>query len=330
MFDFEERRIKDEIIDRGAKKVLIQLPEGLKAEGPRLASVVEKAGALAILSADPCYGACDLPLNDAESLGVDLIIHYGHSVINHREKVPTIYIEARARVSVDTAIIRALPLIKDWKVIGLATTIQHIETLAKAKDLLNNEGKNAVYGKASGSLKYDGQVIGCDYSCVKAISEAVEAFLFIGGGRFHAIGVALATGKPVVVADPFEEIAYPIKSEVQKIIKQRWLSIKSAMDSEKFGVLIGLKSGQKRVKEAIEIKRKLEKNGREASLLALREITPDALLQFTYIDAYINTACPRIALDDSSKFSKPVLTIKEALVMLGETDWEGLCNKGWF
>jgi 2-(3-amino-3-carboxypropyl)histidine synthase len=59
-FDFEEERIKQEIAKLDAKRVLIQLPEGLKPQGPRLASVIEKAGALPLISADPCYGGCDL------------------------------------------------------------------------------------------------------------------------------------------------------------------------------------------------------------------------------------------------------------------------------
>ena len=40
-FDFEEERIKQEITKLGAKRVLLQLPEGLKPEGPRLAKIVE-------------------------------------------------------------------------------------------------------------------------------------------------------------------------------------------------------------------------------------------------------------------------------------------------
>ncbi|MDH5664641.1 MAG: 2-(3-amino-3-carboxypropyl)histidine synthase subunit, partial [Candidatus Bathyarchaeota archaeon] len=91
-----------------------------------------------------------------------------------------------------------------------------------------------------------------------------------------------------------------------------------------------LKSGQKRLKEAVKIKEKLQKSGRKATLLALREITPNALMQFPNIDAFVNTACPRISLDDTPDFLKPILSLSEALVMLGEMDWEELCRKGWF
>ena len=78
-FDFEEERIKQEIAKLNAKRVLLQMPEGLKPEGPRLARIIEKTGALPMISADPCYGACDLATDEAESLGIDLIVHFGHA-----------------------------------------------------------------------------------------------------------------------------------------------------------------------------------------------------------------------------------------------------------
>jgi len=328
-FDLEEKRLKKEIGKRGAKLVLIQLPEGLKAEGPRLASIVEETGALAVVSADPCYGACDLALSDAESLGVELIIHYGHSLQIKQERVPTIYMEARAKVSIKEAVKKAIPFLGPWTNIGLVTTVQHIQTLNEAKELLLKAGKTVAIGDA-GRIKYGGQVIGCDYSNAQSVSKEVDAFLFIGGGRFHAIGVALATAKPTIIADPYEKRAYPVHDEVQRILKQRWASISEAKRAQKFGVLIGLKNGQKKVREAMKIKEKLQQSGKKVTLLALREVTPEALMQFSSIDAFVNTSCPRVSLDDAPSFLKPVLTFNEALVTLGEMDWEELCKRGWF
>ena len=56
-FDFEESRLKTEISKRKPKVVLLQLPEGLKSAAIRITKIVEEAGALPIVSADPCYGA---------------------------------------------------------------------------------------------------------------------------------------------------------------------------------------------------------------------------------------------------------------------------------
>ena len=328
-FDLEEKRLKKEISKGTAKIVLVQLPEGLKAEGPRLATLIEDAGALAIVSADPCYGACDLALPDAESLCADLIVHYGHSSQTKQERVPTIYMEARAKISVKAAVKKAIPLLEPWSNIGLVTTVQHVHKLDEAKILLLEAGKTVAIGDA-GLVEHPGQVIGCNFSNAQSVSEEVEAFLFIGGGRFHAIGVALATAKPTIIADPYEKRAYSIHDEVPRILKQRWASISEAKQAENFGILIGLKTGQKRIREAVKIKEKLQKGGRKATLLALREITSNTIMQFPSIDAFVNTACPRLSLDDTPNFLKPILSLSEALVMLGEMDWEELCRKGWF
>lgn len=219
LFDFEEERIKQEILKFGAKKVLIQMPEGLKPEAPRIAKMIEKTGASAIISANPCYGACDLAVAEAESLNVDLIIHFGHSKMLKYESVPTIYVEARATVRMDEAIAKVLPLLKSWYKIGLVTTVQHIQALDYVKEFLVRAGKTVMIGD-TGRLEYAGQITGCDYSNARSIAKDVECFLFVGGGRFHAIGVFLATSKPTIVADPYENSVFSIDLEAEKIVKE--------------------------------------------------------------------------------------------------------------
>ncbi|MBN1357289.1 diphthamide biosynthesis enzyme Dph2 [Candidatus Bathyarchaeota archaeon] len=328
-FDFEEERIKQEIAKLGAKRVLLQMPQGLKPEGPRLAKIIEKTGALPIISADPCYGACDLATCEAESLGIDLIVHFGHAKLVKHDQVPTVYVEARATVKVAEAVEKAVPLLSKYSKIGLATTVQHVQTLDEARELLVRVGKTVMVGDA-GRVNYAGQVIGCDYSNVQSVAKGVDAFLFIGGGRFHALGIALNTSKPTIIADPYENRAYSISEEAQKVLKQRYACIEEAEHAKTFGVLLGLKIGQERLEEALKIKGTAEKTGKVAFLFAVREISPEALMEFPSVDAYVNTACPRIALEAPSKFLKPVLTINEFMVVAGETSWEKLLKKGLF
>jgi 2-(3-amino-3-carboxypropyl)histidine synthase len=132
------------------------------------------------------------------------------------------------------------------------------------------------------------------------------------------------------VADPYENQAYTLEDEVKKIIKQRWNCIQEAKNAKTYGILVGLKPGQKHLEDAIEIKAKIEKRGFIAYLLASREITPEILMEFPSIDAYVNTACPRISLDNAQKFRKPVLTVTEFSVVSGESSWESLLKKGLF
>ncbi len=327
LFDFEEERVKQEILKLGAKRVLMQFPEGLKPEAPHIAKAIEKLGVLPIISADPCYGACDLAVADAENLGVDLVIHYGHSKLAKYECFPTIYVEARATPNVAPVVEKALPILEKWRKIGLATTVQHIQTLDEAREILTRHKKTVVIGD-TGRLGYPGQVLGCDYSNAISIAKDVEAFLFIGGGQFHAIGVALSTYKPTVAADPYDGTATIVEKEAEKILKQRWAHVQEARKAKTFGILIGLKPGQKRLEEALQLKEKLEKEGKTTQLFALKEITPEALTEFPSIDAFVNTACPRISLDDAARYGKPILTSNETLVIVGKLSWEELCKRG--
>jgi len=52
-------------------------------------------------------------------------------------------------------------------------------------------------------------------------------------------------------------------------------------------------------------------------------------MSFYNIDCFVELGCPRIAIDDFSKYQKPIVTFKEALVGLGEKTWEELLKEGF-
>ncbi|MEJ2127005.1 MAG: diphthamide synthesis protein, partial [Candidatus Bathyarchaeota archaeon] len=112
-FDFEENRLKRELAKQAPKIVLLQLPEGLKPQAPFLTKIVEQAGALPIVSSDPCYGACDLAVSEAKLLGADLIVHYGHTSMIENSEIPTVYLEAPIKLEINELITKALPLLEE-------------------------------------------------------------------------------------------------------------------------------------------------------------------------------------------------------------------------
>ncbi len=79
-YGFESRRVAEEIKKTGASRVGLQFPEGLKSEALAIAADLEaKTAATCVIYADPTYGACDPKEHLAETLGLDLVIHYGHT-----------------------------------------------------------------------------------------------------------------------------------------------------------------------------------------------------------------------------------------------------------
>ena len=53
----------------------------------------------------------------------------------------------------------------------------------------------------------------------------------------------------------------------------------------------------------------------------MNELSPQNLMAYR-VDAFISTACPRLAMDDSSRYDKPILTPTEAEVSLGLREWD--------
>jgi len=74
-YELELERIVSEIKKQKAKKVLLQLPDGLKPWGLSIGDYLEEnTGAKISIWLGSCFGACDLPDSDA-----DLVIQFGHA-----------------------------------------------------------------------------------------------------------------------------------------------------------------------------------------------------------------------------------------------------------
>ena len=78
-YNLELERAVKEIRKNKAKRVLIQLPDGLKPKAKEIQKLLqEKTSAEILIWAGSCFGACDIPLH-TEKLGVNMIIQWGHS-----------------------------------------------------------------------------------------------------------------------------------------------------------------------------------------------------------------------------------------------------------
>lgn len=324
MYQLEEERILDEIRRRGSKRILLQMPEGLKPIGFKLARLLEKeTNTEVFVSGDPCYGACDLAILPKKQVEADLLIHVGHAEIPGEfpeEKV--LYVEAQADVSVDEPLIQAAKMLEKERVIGLASNIQHIHQIETAKKILEDHGKEVVIGRPSGWLKYPGQVLGCDYGSVRAIAEKVEAIVLLSGGDFHAIGIPLATGKRTIVVDPFQKTARDMTEVCRRLLRRRWISIARFKEAKRIGIIVGLKSSQMNISLARRLKEVLEENGYSTILICANEVIPEAIESFTDLDAYVEISCPRISTDDQERYRKPILNPEEVMIALGKKKWE--------
>ncbi len=315
--------IVQEVKRRGARRILVQIPYGLRREAFHIADQIRRqALAEVIVSANPCHGACDLATYEAERIGADLILHLGHAAPPEINNSSILFMETRATLDTTSVVKSALRLLEKEHRIGLMATIQHIQALDKAKRILESSGKIVVLPRRSGKISYDGQILGCDFEGARALVGQIDAFLVISGGNFHGLGVQISTGKRTLVCDPFAEEVREMSVLARKFLMRRYAAIDTFRRAARVGVLIVTKSGQMSLRNAFKIRDVLEKRGHTSLLLSVNEIQPMILDSFNDVDAFVNTGCPRVALDDQYMYRKPVLTYDEALIATDVIQWE--------
>ena len=324
--NFEIPKLVSELKKRKPKKVLVQLPEGIKQNAMEIAEAIEDLDIEVIFSGETAWGGCSIALQEAEALKVDLIVHFGHAKFIDAD-FPILYIEVRDELDLKPILKKSLENLKQYKKVGLSYSIQHRHDLDKIIKFYEDNDKKVILSGKKGYVAYEGHVVGCQYAGLKAIEEQVDCFVVIGN-NFHSMGAAIAVEKPVVLIDVYNNEVRDMKGVREKILKQRAISIQKLKDARNVGIITEIKPGQKFGSPKLLID-KLKKQGKNVIVITMNELTPDKLMNFYYIDAFIELACPRIAIDDFAKYSKPILTLKEALVALGEKSWGDMIENGF-
>lgn len=278
----------EKIIQKNPKRILLQVPEGLKTKFGALARELgEKTGAEVVLSGEPCYGACDLPLDAAKILNCDLIVHLGHSDFGVNSKIPVIYIPIQYDIKIPENLKEELKGLRETK-IAIFASVQFKGALDSLEETLVAQNKEIVAKET---------ILGCS-----KIDPNSELNLFIGSGKFHPLALK---GK-VLQIDLEQGKLIDLTDKIRREELKRMARLEKLKDAKKVGILVSTKPGQFYSKSS-ELKARFEREGKEAQILVFNEIVDEKLLGLDF-DAYVNTACPRI-LD--MPFSKPVINLKD-------------------
>lgn len=318
-YDYKFEVIIDKIRKLDARNVILQFPEGLKSDAVDVSNTLQEElpDVNIMIDADPCFGACDLA-DIKVNKHVDLVVHFAHTPLPIKTDCPVLFIEAHSTADVEAPILDALDnLDENVKTVGLVTTTQHIHKLDEMISLIESKGYAVKLDNGKGTSK--GQVLGCNFTSIKHLD--VDVIIYVGSGDFHALGVKLFTNKKVLLADPFIGKSRDIEEFTDKIIRIRFARITKAKEAKSFGIIMSSKKGQLRFDLALKLKELIKQHGYEAQILNMDYISPDLLLPYD-LDAYVMTACPRIAIDDSAMYKKPVLTPDELEIVLGIREWD--------
>jgi len=303
------------------RRAVLQVPAGLVRDAHVLAARLrDEVGVPVDLAARACFGACDPPSHD-EAPRADVAIVLGHAPIpNVRSVTTTFFVEMRSpggdvRAMADRVESAGVP-----KRLGLVMSVQHLDLVEPLTTELTARGYEVLIGRGDRRLAYAAQALGCNYTGAEAVRDRAEAFLFVGTGRFHPVGLAFAVDRPVWSIDPLQGSLEP-PIDRGALVRRRQLVVATARDARRWGIIVSTFAGQDRTPTALALQERARARGREAEIVLTDRLDPRDLVGRD-LDAYVNTACPRIALDDSDAYPRPILTPPEFLMALGELPLE--------
>jgi 2-(3-amino-3-carboxypropyl)histidine synthase len=221
----------------------------------------------------------------------------------------TFFIEARhkGKIELPDGLVKILPA-----KVALFTTVQFLDSIEAVKKSLEAAGKKVLLMKPE-HAKYPGQLLGCS---IKKFDETkdgkLDAFLYIGDGEFHPKALMLKNDKPVFIYNPFSKkhrVLEEKDKDTEALKKKMMGALTKFIASKEIGVLISTKPGQNRMTEAYALEKKYP--DKKFYFLAFDTIDFSELENFPFIECFVNTACPRIAYDDSEKIKKPILNIDD-------------------
>lgn len=186
-YNFEIHKSIWRIKQTQAKRVALQMPEGLLLYATSISDIIEThTEAQVLIMGDVTYGACCVDDFTARALGTDFIIHYGHSCLVPVDTMSDIHM---LYVFVDIQIdnVHVIDTIRQnftpGCTIAVVSTIQFVAAVHAIKPVLSD--KYNVIVPQSKPLS-PGEILGCTSPCLQcAGGTKVDGIVYLGDGRFH-------------------------------------------------------------------------------------------------------------------------------------------------
>ncbi len=333
-FEIPKLEIKRELEKIKFRNVLLELPDGVKHLIPELIKVVREVqkDAHVYVSGEGCYGACYIEDCEAKTIGIDLIINVGHTsrveVVKHKGLeivfVPLMVkkVEKIKRNIKEFVQQRLYPLIREFNVVALSSTVEHYTFIVDFQRALEEMGFKVLIGKGETELQR-GQITGCDYANPLSVDKECDVHIVLASGRFHGLGLAMISNKLVIVADILnKEIITFSPDEIKRVKKKRLAALGKMLSAKRIGVIVGTTLGQRKMKEAESLVEMLHGKGFYADIILMKEVTINKLLNLIQVyDAFVVYSCPRIALDKQyEEIGVPIILPHEVYEVMEETE----------
>lgn len=314
-YNFEIHKTVWRIKELNAKRVALQMPEGLLLFATTISDIIEEfTGAESVIMGDVTYGACCIDDYTARALGVDLLVHYGHSCLIPVDKtagIKVLYIFVDIKIDAVHCIESLQASLPVLTKIALVSTIQFASTLQAVASEMRKAGYEVTIPQSRPLSP--GEILGCTAPQIRC----ADAVVYLGDGRFHLEAAMIANPKLRAYRyDPYDKTLTEEFYDHERMLSTRRNAIERTKGADKFGLILGTlgRQGNPDVLKTIERRIKLLK--KDSVVILLSEIFPDKLKLFDDIDAFVQVACPRLSIDWGTAFEKPLLTPYEGAVSL--------------
>jgi len=205
------------------------------------------------------------------------------------------------------------------KTLAIFTSVQFTE-IDKVREQLQKENIEIKITKAKRTNK-EMQILGCDVyhdSFNDDILEEADMIMYIGDGLFHPKALLLAQIKKpkikdILLYDPMAK-QFEILNEdnIKEQVQRTKRNLRMYINAKSIGILVTIKPGQQYFNAAKNLKKHIEKQNKKAYIFISDFINLQELENYPFIDAWVNTACPRIGSDDLVNTEKALINLREA------------------
>ena len=326
-YNFEIHKTVWNIKKNGAKRVGLQMPEGLLIYSLIVADILEQfCQAEVIVMGDVSYGACCIDDYTARALGCDFIVHYAHSCLVPIDvtSIKVLYVFVTINID-ETHLINTIKLnFEKGSQLAVFGTIQFNPTIHSIKAKLENDSEKPIYLIPPQTKPLSkGELLGC--TSVKLDKSQISGTMYVGDGRFHLESSLIHNPDiPAFRYDPYSRKFTREYYDHDQMTKVREDAIQAASKAKKIGLILGALGRQGNPVTLDKLESGFQEKGVQVVKIILSEIFPQKLAMFDDVDAFVQVACPRLSIDWGYAFSKPLLTPYEAMVLLEkDTKWKG-------
>ena len=211
----------------------------------------------------------------------------------------------------------AIDELKKHKTLAIYTTTQFLHGIDKIIKQLEEQGIKIASSQPE-RTKSKMQILGCDiYHGNLKLPAKVDVYLYVGDGMFHPRALLFSeadsnSNKVIYVFNPkTNKLKEYDKREIENILKLKEKNLKIFLMADKVGVIVTTKPGQEHFHYVEKLKIKFPEKKFftfVADGVDIREIE-----NFPFVKSWVNTACPRLALEDALNTEKSWINVEEVL-----------------